>query len=226
MSLINQENFKELVIAEVEERIRNAVGHDVSEIIDFMHDEDFYDESFEEEYDLEETVDEVYESSEIENKVVPRVADMGGVRLYMKHTFDADALTYHLKTRATYDTGQYGSEMDSIEIEDADPFALTTIGIMFEDEDSCLADHDTFKQYFEEISGRQYEDWYDLQCQLNEIDEDNEEEIEEFENALRIACEKTVHALGVLNLKDIPVANLNISLDTSDLLETLKDSDY
>ena len=46
MSLINQENFKELVIAEVEERIRNTVGHDVSEIIDLMHDEDFYDESF------------------------------------------------------------------------------------------------------------------------------------------------------------------------------------
>lgn len=218
MSLINQENFKELVIAEVEERIRNTVGHNVSEIIDLMHDEDFYEESFEEEYDLEETVDEIYESSELENKVVPMTGGLGGICMTMKHQFDADALTYHLTTKAIFDSGFSGTEMEEIEIDASDPFELTTVGLMVESEDWTLADHDEFRQHFEELIDYDYDESIELYHRLNELEaQDNEEELEEFKNALRIACEKTVHALGVLNLKDIPVANLNISLDASDL---------
>lgn len=227
MSLINKENFKELVIAEVTERIRNTVGHSVDEITDLMHDEDFYDESFEEEYDLEETVDEIYESSEIANKVVPMTGGLGGICMTMKHQFDANTLSYHLTTKATFDSGFSGKEMDEIEIEELDPFELTTVGLMVESEDCTLADHIRFRRHFEELINYDYEESIELYHRLNELEnEDNEEELEEFKNALRIACEKTVQSLGILNLKDIPVANLNISLDASDLLETLKDSDY
>ena len=173
---------------------------------------------FEEEYDLEEAVDEIYESSEFENKVVPMTGGLDGICMTMKHQFDADALTYHLTTKTIFDSGFSGTEMEEIEIDTSDPFELTTVGLMVESEDWTLADHDEFRQHFEELIDYDYDESVELYNRLNELEaQDNEEELEEFKNALRIACEKTVHTLGVLNLKDIPVANLNISLDEDDL---------
>ena len=227
MSSINKENFKEFVLPEVATRIENKVGYEIDEILNIIRDEDFSEGSFEEEYDLEETVDEVYEASEIANKVVPMTGGLGGIYMTMKHQFDANALSYHLTTKATFDTGFSGTEMEEIEIDISDPFELTTVGLMVESEDCTLADHIRFRRHFEELINYDYEESIELYHRLNELEnEDNEEELEEFKNALRIACEKTVQSLGILNLKDIPVANLNISLDASDLLETLKDSDY
>lgn len=105
MSSINKENFKEFVLPEVATRIENKVGYEVDEIINLLRDEDFSEGSFEEEYDLEETVDEVYELSEIANKIVPMTGGLGGICMTMKHQFDANTLSYHLTTKATFDSG-------------------------------------------------------------------------------------------------------------------------
>lgn len=139
------ETLNEL-LSKIEQELKSKFKGDSSEIMRIVEDQDF-STSFDEEADLYE-IDFVHESLAEKDRVVPAVADMGGIVMHFKHSYDADAKTYHFKSYATYDTGQCGSEIDEITDLDADdPFNLTTTKLANEYEEFTLADHDVFLRH-------------------------------------------------------------------------------
>ena len=127
---------------------------------------------------------------------------MGGILLHFKHSYDADAKTYHFKSYATYDTGQYGSESDKITDLDADdPFNLTTTKLANQCEEYTLADHDLFLDMLEERTGEEFGEGFEVHERLCELEEeDDEEAYAELNDAITECSRAAVKSLGVLNL--------------------------
>lgn len=200
----DEENQSNLVLDEllpkIEQELKSKFKGPCDEIIGIIEDEDF-SKSFEEESDLYE-LDFVYESLAEKDKVVPAVADMGGILQHFKHSYDADTKTYHFKSYATYDTGQYGSESDEITDLDADdPFNLTTTKLANQCEEYTLADHDLFLNMLEEMTGEEFGEGFEVHealCKLEE--EDDEESYAELNDAVTECSRAAVKSLGVLNL--------------------------
>lgn len=186
------------VLPKIKKELKSKFKGDIDEIIGIIEDEDF-SKSFEEEADLYE-IDFVYEILAEKDKVVPAVADMGGVIMHFKHSYNADAKTYHFKSYATYDTGQYGSEVDEITDLDADdPFNLTTTKLANECEEYTLADHDLFLDMLEERTGQEFGEGFEVHEALCELEEeDDEEAYAELNDAITECSRAAVKSLGGL----------------------------
>lgn len=213
----NEQSAKVLddLLPKIEQELRSKFKGDIDEIIGIIEDEDF-SKSFEEGSDLYE-IDFVHESLAEKDKVIPTVADMGGILLHFRHSYDVDAKTYYFKSYATYDTGQYGSEIDEITDLDADdPFNLTTTKLANESEDCTLADHDIFLDLLEERTGEAFREGFEVHEALSKLkEEDDEEAYVELNDAITECSRAAVKLLGVLNfirdLKDFAI-EFNIQL--------------
>lgn len=193
-------NTQQILLNQIKQNLDEKFKGDSSEIISLIEECDF-SSSFEEECDLFEA-EYLYESLRTIDKVVPLVADLGGVSLHFKHSYDVDTKKYYFKSYATFDNGQYGKDVSEItDIDAEDPFDITTTKLMYECEDLLLADHPTFLEMLEERTNQSFDDSGEVEDVLAEFEDSSDEEsYVEFNNAIVDCSKALVRSLGVLDL--------------------------
>lgn len=207
------EAIKEQIIEAVRAKIDGKFYGAEDEIISFIEDQDF-DESFDEECDeLDEASDAVFEELQSIDRVTPRVNDVGGPRVNFMHSYDKESGAYHFRSYVTFDTGYGGSVLKTIEVDLSNPENLYVTSL--ETEDECIMDHERFLAHLEELTGESFEDHWDIEAMLNDLEEsDDEENLARLKEAITIATKDTVRDLGVLDLNsDAPDAIVEFTIE-------------
>ena len=195
-------NTRQILLNQIKQNLDEKFKGDSSEIMSLIEECDF-SPSFEEECDLFEA-EYLYESLRTKDRVVPLVADLGGVSLHFKHSYDVDTKKYHFKSYGTFDSGQYGKETSEItDINVEDPFDITTTKLMYECEDLLLADHPLFLEMLEERTTQSFDDSGEVEDALTDLKDSGDEEAYVELNNIIVDCSKSlVSSLGVLDLSN------------------------